>query len=107
MNIGTNLSKDDWMLLCLAEECDEVGQRVTKAMRFGLDEKQPGQPFNNRDRLMFELWDLIAVAKKLVLMGILPQEDLMRPDMMESKWARLEEYWGYAQKREVADDHDS
>lgn len=59
------MTENEHLLLCLAEECDEVGQRVMKALRFGLDEVQPGQPLMNSERIVVELYDLIAVAKIL------------------------------------------
>ena len=45
------LTRQEYLLICLGEECDEVGQRVTKALRFGLSEVQHGQPLNNGDRI--------------------------------------------------------
>ena len=50
------------LLTCLAEECTEVGQRVTKALRFGLAEVQAGQTLTNRQRIAEEYRDLVAVA---------------------------------------------
>lgn len=61
------MNRTEHLLVCLAEECDEVGQRVAKALRFGLDEVERGQPLRNRDRILEELRDLIAVA--LILHG--------------------------------------
>jgi NTP pyrophosphatase (non-canonical NTP hydrolase) len=65
------MTENEHLLLCLAEECDEVGQRVMKALRFGLDEVQPSQPLNNAERIVEELRDLISVAEILRGRGIL------------------------------------
>lgn len=54
-----------FLLLHLIEECAEVQQRATKALRFGLDEVQPGQDLNNLQRLSGELNDLFAVVDLL------------------------------------------
>ena len=59
------MTEDEHLLLCLAEECDEVGQRVMKALRFGLNEVQAGQCFTNAERITQELYDLISVAEIL------------------------------------------
>ena len=56
------MNREEYLLTCLAEECAEVAQRVSKALRFGLNEVQPGQPFTNAERIADELTDLIAVA---------------------------------------------
>ncbi|BAU92512.1 hypothetical protein MPPM_3907 [Methylorubrum populi] len=66
------MTETEHLLLCLAEECDEVGQRVMKALRFGLDEVQPGQPHSNAARITHELHDLISVAAILSDMGVIP-----------------------------------
>lgn len=66
------MTETEHFLLCLAEECDEVGQRVMKALRFGLDEIQPGQPSTNAERITLELHDLNSVASTLCDMGVIP-----------------------------------
>lgn len=53
------------LLTLLAEECTEVGQRASKAVRFGLDEIQKGQELTNRERLHQELVDIITVVQYL------------------------------------------
>lgn len=65
------MNRAEHLLTCLAEEADEVGQRVCKALRFGLREVQPGQPLTNDDRICDELRDLIAVAHILHSEGVI------------------------------------
>ena len=65
------MSREEHFLICLAEECDEVGQRVMKALRFGLDEVQEGQSLSNKQRISEELFDLVAVATICDRMGLL------------------------------------
>lgn len=54
------------LLTILIEECAEVQQRATKALRFGLDEIQPGQPFTNAERLAREIGDVDEMVNRLV-----------------------------------------
>lgn len=54
------------LLTVLAEEANEVGQRVCKALRFGLREIQPGQPHDNAFRIGLEIGDLLEVVNFLV-----------------------------------------
>jgi hypothetical protein len=54
----------------LIEECAEVQQRATKALRFGLNEVQPGQQFTNAFRLGGEMGDLIVMIELLQAEGI-------------------------------------
>lgn len=55
----------------LAEECVEVAQRCTKAIRFGMDEVQPEQSLTNADRIRQEMAGLQAAYEKLVHRGLL------------------------------------
>lgn len=65
------MDRREHLLTCLAEECAEVGQRVAKALRFGLTEVQALQPHSNAARIAEELRDLIAVATILRAEGVL------------------------------------
>lgn len=53
------------LLTILVEECAEVQQRATKALRFGVGEVQPGQALNNIERLSLEVGDLLEVLDSL------------------------------------------
>ncbi len=63
------MNRTEHLLCCLAEECSEVAQRVSKAMRFGLYEEEPGQALNNSKRISVELSDLMAVVEMLQDVG--------------------------------------
>jgi hypothetical protein len=64
------------LLEILIEECAEVQQRATKMLRFGVEEIQPGQFLNNRDRLSLELGDLKLMVQKC------HEADLLREAMI-------------------------
>lgn len=49
------------LLTILMEECAEVIQRASKAIRFGMDEVQPDQPRSNSERLAFEIGDVLTL----------------------------------------------
>lgn len=59
------MTPTDHVLAVVAEECAEVAQRVTKALRFGLKEVQPGQEYTNAQRIMHELADLLGAVEML------------------------------------------
>ena len=65
------MTREQYLLTCLAEECGEVAQRATKAIRFGLDPDDRRPPewrdTNNRQSLQQELSDLLTVADMLGL----------------------------------------
>jgi hypothetical protein len=64
------------LLTILIEECAEVQQRATKALRFGIDEVQPGQTFTNAERLAAELGDLIEMVERVKAAGLVLQRDI-------------------------------
>lgn len=59
------MTRTEHLLVILMEECAEVAQRASKALRFGLGEVQPDQAETNAERLALEVDDLGAVAKML------------------------------------------
>lgn len=59
------------ILTIIVEECAEVIQRCSKALRFGLDEVQPGQQADNATRIGLEVGDLLAMLDMAVAEGIL------------------------------------
>lgn len=59
------MNRTEHLLTCLAEECAEVAQRASKALRFGLAEIQPGQNFTNAERIALEFRDMLALAEML------------------------------------------
>ena len=93
------MTTNQWLLECLAEECAEVAQRVSKANRFGIMEVQPGQFLDNTERLMDEIWDLVGVATYLQDKNILPGPPIV--DGVWNKWIvakheKVEKYLAYA-----------
>jgi hypothetical protein len=59
------------LLIILMEEAAEVQQRAAKALRFGLDEIQPGQELTNANRIEDEVGDFIAIYQKLAARDVL------------------------------------
>lgn len=59
------MTEQEHLLTCLMEECAEIQQRVSKALRFGLYEIQPEQEYTNKRRIMLELYDLLGVIEML------------------------------------------
>lgn len=94
------MTRTEHLLTCVAEECLEVAQRATKALRFGLSEVQPGQPLNNAQRIAEELIDLFAVLRMLEAedgVRLLPGVSVITYDSaaqagMEAKMSKVESF---------------
>jgi hypothetical protein len=79
------MNTTEHVLICLAEECAEISEqcakvavRVSKALRFGRDEVQPGQLLTNAQRIAAELADLLALAEMLEASGVISRADVDR-----------------------------
>lgn len=90
------MNLQEHLLTCMAEECVETAQRITKALRFGLQEVQPGQPLTNLQRINFELTDLLGVASLLCDHGVDIDVD---PDSFVFKKAKVMRFAEYARER--------
>lgn len=67
------MNRKEHLLTILAEECNEVAQRTSKALRFSLEEIQPGQNMTNADRILQELYDLLAMVEMCQDEGHIPR----------------------------------
>ena len=85
------MNRSEYLLECLSEECNEVGQRVSKALRFSLREVQPHQPLNNAERIVEELGDLYSVVAILISEGILPHFSIPQ-ETVDTKRAKIERF---------------
>lgn len=59
------------LLVILGEEAAEVAHRVAKTLRFGTTEVQPGQPYDNAERIADEIGDLLGVMDRLSDLGVI------------------------------------
>lgn len=54
------MNRAEYLLATVGEEGSEVAHRVSKALRFGLDEVQPEQHDTNGERIRSEVYDVIS-----------------------------------------------
>lgn len=68
------MNATEHLITCLGEEASEIAQDCCKSLRFGLNDVNVLKPKgpNNRERLLTELNQLLAVVSLLVEEGILP-----------------------------------
>ena len=59
------MNKTEYLLICLIEECAEIQQAATKALRFGLNNGHPSRRNTNADDIAKECCDLIAIIELL------------------------------------------
>lgn len=89
------MTEQQYLLTQLMEECAEVIHRCSKAIRFGGDEIQQGHTMTNRERIGYELNDLVAVVDELESRGMIPPLD---EDAMLLKKAKIAQYLKYSRE---------
>jgi hypothetical protein len=91
------MDSTEHLLICLSEECAEISEqcskvavRVSKALRFGQDEIQPGQLLSNVERISLEMADLLAMAEVMETAGLISRVQV------EKKKDKLRAFMAYA-----------
>lgn len=100
------MTRTEHLLSILAEECNEVAQRVSKAMRFGLSEIQPGQEKSNAERIKEEMVDLIAVWGMLCVSGCTEPIAPMDEPKIIAKQKKVEKFLEYSVECGTLLEHD-
>jgi len=78
------------VLAMVSEECGEVVQAIGKALRHGIDDWNPVTGIDNKDAIVTELADVIAVAVLLLEFLEIPQSTI--DANYERKFTKLLEY---------------
>ena len=89
------------LLVCLAEECAEVQKEVTKALRFGLEDKWKSD-LNTSEKIAYECCDILAVIEMLKQESVIPQLD--SDSLIKDKKERVLKYMNYAKNNGVLRD---
>lgn len=90
------MNRTEHLLTILGEECCEVAQRASKALRFGLHEVQPGHAFTNEARLTLEIYDVLALIEMLKSEGLITS--MVDRAAMERKKVKVEEFLKYSEE---------
>lgn len=88
------MTRTENLLTILGEECVETAQRVSKALRFTLDEVQPEQDLTNAQRIVYEFNDIVAVMEILQEEGIF--EKVIDREAIEKKKLKVAKYLSYS-----------
>ena len=92
------MTREEHLLTILIEECAEVQQRATKALRFSMTDPngtEPGQELTNETRLYYEINDLLAV---ITLLGEERQKQYSNFSLQQEKMEKVEKYLKLSQK---------
>lgn len=85
------MNREQMLLTILAEECQEVAKRATKAIRFTMEEVQAGQDSTNAERIIYEFNDLMAVMHLLF-----KNEPVINHEMIALKKDKINKWLEYS-----------
>lgn len=92
------------LLVQIMEECDELSQRCSKALRFGLDEVQDGQNQTNLERLLYEFNDLVATVQYFSQKETEERFDIFDSHAQGLKYEKLDKYLAYSKEKGILKD---
>jgi len=87
------MKTEEYLWTVVAEECAEVTQRITKILRFGIDEIGPKNIVNNKEMFEQEFNDLLAVVE-MIYGGIIPTNSALQ----EQKKQKVKKYMEYSRE---------
>lgn len=96
------MNRKEYLLTCLTEECSEIIKEVSKSLRFGLYDHEPGSDLMNCQRVSEEICDLLAVWEILVNENILPFVD--KEVLIQKKIKKLKKWMEYSKEIKCLED---
>jgi len=85
------------LFLRVMEECNEVSQRASKILNFGLQEQQSAEHNTNEVRFWQEYFDLVAVMEMLVEKGIINELHTSEiEELKKTKKEKVEKFLDYS-----------
>ncbi|CAK0767358.1 conserved hypothetical protein [Gammaproteobacteria bacterium] len=88
------MTRNENLLTILGEECVETAQRVSKAIRFTLEEIQPEQELTNAQRIVYEFNDILAVMEILQEEGVF--DKVIDREAIDKKKIKVAKYLAYS-----------
>jgi NTP pyrophosphatase (non-canonical NTP hydrolase) len=100
------MNRTEHALTTTAEECAEIAKEISKAMRFGLDDKLTLDPKGppgtegptNREKIVAELNDLMGMVKVLIALDAIP-ENWQDIDAQMRKGAKFCAFLEYSERK--------
>lgn len=84
------MQRTEMLLVQLMEECAEVQQACSKALRFGLRNSRPDEATSNSFNISMEVADLFAIVDLLEREDVM--DDLRMPVNIQAKQRKVERF---------------
>ncbi|EOH92806.1 hypothetical protein UAW_02847 [Enterococcus haemoperoxidus ATCC BAA-382] len=95
------MRKNEYLTLVAMEECAEIQQALSKAIRFGFDDHHPSRADEtNEEQMLTEFYQLTAMIEEMQNKGIIadfPQEKIKK--VKQDKIEKVYKYLDYSEKK--------
>lgn len=94
------MNKTEYLLTCLSEECAELQQAVSKALRFGLNNRHPDGITTNEQDIVKECIDVIALMELIKEENIIPnfRDNCLNEEHHREKKNKVRYYMKYSKE---------
>lgn len=88
------MRKNEYLALVAMEECAEIQQAISKALRFGFDDHHPTRANEtNEEQLLTEFYQLTAMMEELQKQGVI--KGFTQDQIEEVKQKKIEKVYKY------------
>ena len=95
------MRKNEYLTLVAMEECAEIQQALSKALRFGFDDHHPSRSAEtNEEQLLTEFYQLTAMIEEMHIQGII--EDFSQEKITQvkkDKIAKVYKFMNYSAEK--------
>ena len=82
------MTEKEYALVCAIEECNELAQALSKALRFGMDNASPVTNTSNFEEIVTEYNDLLAMLI-ILKFKVYPEQSRIKQKMAKfNQWLR-------------------
>lgn len=94
------MTREENLMVIAMEECAEIQQEISKALRFGVDNHHPNEPdITNGERILKEFHQLRAVMDMLIINRIIqPISESKQSEIYRDKVSAVEGWQEYSQE---------
>ncbi|ALS03228.1 hypothetical protein ATZ33_00305 [Enterococcus silesiacus] len=95
------MRKNEYLTLVAMEECAEIQQALSKAIRFGFDDHHPSRADEtNEEQILTEFYQLTAMMEELQKQGIIESFTQAKIDQVkQDKIEKVYKYMDYSVKK--------
>lgn len=100
------MRKNEYLALVAMEECAEIQQALSKALRFGFDDHHPARADEtNEEQLLTEFYQLTAMMEELQKQGVIKgfTQDQIE-DVKRKKIEKVYKYMDYSKEKALLEE---